>query len=71
MYAYWFAARGHETPLHLERMLLTAWDGIAHGVHLRWAYVAVTTERPSFTQSRKGALENFLADLYPLIQPES
>ena len=63
-YAYWFVAKGHETPYHLERMFWMAADRIFFNKADRWAYIAVAGTRDEAGAYKK-QIESFIAQLYP------
>ena len=69
-FAYWFRGGGHETPSYLKRTFFGAWDDLVRGVRHRWAYIAVSTDRPEGAADPTGPLCAFLRDFYPLIVRE-
>lgn len=63
LYAYWFVSKEYETPYHIKRILLMAFDNLFRGRSSRWAYVSVmvtTTE----TYDGRAELEDFIATIY-------
>jgi len=42
LFLYWFIGKGITTPHHRDRIFLTDWDRVVHGVSHRWAYVIVS-----------------------------
>lgn len=66
-YAYWFAARGHETPSHWHRMFYAAWDRVVRGEASRWAYVSIGGSVSAENQVQREQLTRFVGALYPLI----
>ena len=69
VFAYWFAAPGHETDSHLQRLGWMAIDRVLAGRNLRWADVAAATGLAP-GEPREEAIArvvDFVAQLYPHI----
>lgn len=67
VYAYWFVSRHYVTPSHARRMLLSAWDRLAHGRVIRWAYVSVSGSRLAGAADDERQATAFIREFYPLI----
>lgn len=66
-YAYWFVAKGRQTPSHVRRMLAMASDRLFRGVTHRWAYISVTGSFASGTTAHREEVRDFVRALHPLL----
>jgi hypothetical protein len=64
-YAYWFVGQHRETSSHYMRMFWLAWDRVVHSVAHKWAYIAVSGERETDSDSYKQEITDFVQTLYP------
>lgn len=46
LFVYYFVGKDITTPHHLNRIFLTSWDRVFHGVNHRWAFVIVNARVP-------------------------
>ncbi|HMO49544.1 MAG TPA: exosortase-associated EpsI family protein [Kiritimatiellia bacterium] len=74
-YAYWFVGKGRETASHHARMFWMAADRVLHNKSHRWAYIAISGDRPleDPEQAYEAEIKDFIAALYPqmVVAPES
>lgn len=68
-YAYWFIGRKRETPYHLWRLTLMAWDNLYNGIRQQWAYVSVSVDAGPDNAASRRRLASFIAELRPLLAP--
>ena len=66
-YAYWFAAKHHETPHHLMRMFWMASDKVLRSTAHPWAYISVSGDRNPASDRHVEEVRDFIRDFYPLI----
>lgn len=66
-YAYWFAAKNHETPYHLMRMFWMASDRVLRSTAHPWAYITVSGSRDPESDRHIDETRDFIRDFYPLI----
>ena len=66
-YAYWFAAKHHETPYHLMRMFWMASDKVLRSTAHPWAYISVSGQRDPESEHHVEEVRDFIRDFYPLI----
>jgi len=66
-YAYWFVGKDRETPYHWERLLWMAFDRVFRNVAHRWAYLAVSGERPDDLENtaHHQQIREVVGKLYP------
>jgi hypothetical protein len=63
LFAYWFADKNHETPLHRQRLFWMAYNDLILGVRRPWIYVSIWCPG-EIRESTHIRLENFLKDFY-------
>ncbi len=68
-YAYWFVGKDRETPHHVQRMVWMGLDRIFRNVSHRWAYIAVSGNRPDPEDDSKHheIIRDVVGKLYPQI----
>jgi len=66
-YAYWFAAKHHETPYHLMRMFWMASDKVLRSTAHPWAYISVSGNRDPGSDRHVDEARDFIREFYPLI----
>jgi hypothetical protein len=66
-YAYWFAGKDRETPLHMERMFYMAADRVLRNVSHQWAYISVAGLREPGSDAHLDEIRRFVHDFYPQI----
>jgi hypothetical protein len=66
-FAYWFTDGTHETPYHVERMLLMAADNVLRGISRRWAYVTVLLQSGADREAERKQIEALIAALHPML----
>lgn len=66
-YAYWFVGKDRETPNHHARMFWMAADRVLYNKSHRWAYIAISGNRPldDDKQRYKTEIDEFIAAAYP------
>jgi len=66
-YAYWFVGKDRETANHNSRLFWMAADRILHNKSHRWAYIAISGNRPAEDASQRyqDEVRDFVAAAYP------
>ena len=67
-YAYWFAAKDHETPYILARMVWMAVDKVLFSKTGRWAYISVAGGRNPENSDYLNQVTQFIQSFYPMIR---
>ena len=67
-YAYWFAAKDHETPYHLARMAWMAAEKVLFSKTGRWAYISVSGGRSPGDSDYFNDVTRFIQSFYPMIR---
>ena len=67
-YAYWFAAKDHETPYLLARMVWMAADKVLFSKTGRWAYISVAGGRNPKGSDYLNEMTHFVQSFYPMIR---
>jgi hypothetical protein len=66
-YAYWFVGKDRETASHNARMFWMAADRVLHNKSHRWAYIAISGNRPldDTSGAYRAEIQDFISQAYP------